>query len=86
MFPYLIEENKRSSKPSSPTGRNSEDLNYKTPGSHVPIRLQNSCSPRLQSKSKLRLLFFKRVCKASKVAILFSIGIQKIVLLKMIYC
>ncbi|XP_019770403.2 kinesin-like protein Klp10A isoform X1 [Dendroctonus ponderosae] len=51
MFPYLIEENKRSSKPSSPTplGRNSEEVNHRMGGSHVhnniASRIQNSTSP-----------------------------------------
>ncbi|XP_066153535.1 kinesin-like protein Klp10A isoform X1 [Euwallacea fornicatus] len=50
MFPYLIEQNKRPSKPSSPSSpakTNNETKNPKTGGSHVPIRLQNSFTPRL---------------------------------------
>lgn len=48
MFPYLIEENKRTPKPSSPSslGRNSEEVNHRMGGSHV----QNNVSPILQSE------------------------------------
>lgn len=46
MFPYLIEDSKRSS---SPQRRNSEDISHKTGTSHVPVRLNHSYSPRLQN-------------------------------------
>ncbi|XP_050298902.1 kinesin-like protein Klp10A isoform X2 [Anthonomus grandis grandis] len=50
MFPYLIEENKRPSKSSSPTlnVKTPEDPNgFKSTSSHLSHRLQSSFSPRL---------------------------------------
>ncbi|XP_060522689.1 kinesin-like protein Klp10A isoform X2 [Cylas formicarius] len=38
MFPYLLEETKKSSKPPSPTRKTTEESNYKTGSSHVPVR------------------------------------------------
>ncbi|XP_076273173.1 kinesin-like protein Klp10A isoform X2 [Rhynchophorus ferrugineus] len=48
MFPYLIEETKRPSKPSSPMGRSSDD-NSRNTSSFVPVRLNNNSSPRLHA-------------------------------------
>ncbi|XP_030762965.1 kinesin-like protein Klp10A isoform X2 [Sitophilus oryzae] len=49
MFPYLIEETKRSSKPSSPTGKSNEE-HTKTTSSYVSSRPPNdNSSPRLQA-------------------------------------